>query len=554
MNSLWRFLPRLPERTGFKLAGESAACRGEDQQRQLVDAIPQLAWLADPDGEIFWYNRRWYDYTGTTLERMQGWGWQSVLDPAVLPHVLSRWSEAITGGQPFEMEFPLRGAGGAFRTFLARVEPLRDEAGRVLRWIGTGTDVEEKRLAAEESGLLLANERAARGAAEDASRLKDELLATVSHELRTPLHAIVGWSHLLLNPKIEEAEIRKGLETILRNARSQTQIIDDLLDMSRIVAGKLRLDIRTVELPQVLLKTLDTMRPAAEAKGLRIETRINPFCPIKGDPVRLQQIFWNLLGNAIRFTPEGGTVQVVLERVYSHLEVRISDTGEGIDPAFLPFVFDRFRQQEGAVARQHGGLGIGLSIVKNLAELHGGQVRAMSAGDGQGSTFIVRLPVSVSDLAETFIRRMSLEAPAPFEEENEPSLADLKILIVDDEADTRDIIQRTLESRDAAVWTAASAGEALTLLGRERPHILISDIGMPHEDGYWLIRQVRALDPDRGGAIPAVALTAFARSEDRRRALRSGYQAHIAKPVEPAELMVVVAGLAGRTASRIAPR
>ena len=396
----------------------------------------------------------------------------------------------------------------------------------------------------KELEILLDKERAAREEAERASRLKDEFLATVSHELRTPLNAIYGWTQLLVSSDPGNPEIRKGLETVLRNARSQGQIIDDLLDMSRIISGKIRLDVQTVDLPQVLERTLDTMRPAAEAKGIRIEATIDPTGPVKGDPGRLQQIFWNIFSNAIRFTPKGGKIQVVLERVRSHLEVTVSDTGEGIDPEFLPFVFDRFRQQDGSTTRKHGGLGVGLSLVKSLVELHGGQVRAASPGVGQGATFVIQLPISLTDLAGT--QRFQVIRPPLPEEDHAPSLAGVKILIVDDEPDTREIIQRILERSDAQVVAASSAGEALTLLRQEKPQILISDIGMPSEDGYWLIGQVRALDPDEGGRIPAVALTAFARLEDRRRAFRSGFQAHVTKPVEPADLVYVVAGLVGR--------
>jgi PAS domain S-box-containing protein len=379
-------------------AAEEAVQQSEEQLRQLADGIPQLAWMAHPDGSIFWYNRRWYEYTGTTPERMQGWGWQEVHDPQVLPSVIERWKDSVATAQPFEMEFPLRGADGAFRTFLTRVEPIRDGQGRVLRWFGTNTDVEDHRRLLLERERLLGNERTARAAAEQASRLKDEFLATVSHELRTPLNAIFGWSQILLGSSITDPEIRKGVESIHRNARSQVQIVDDLLDMSRIISGEIRLDVQAVDLSQILDRTLDTIRPAAVAKGVRLETTITSSCEIQGDPGRLQQVFWNLFNNAIRFTPSGGTMQVALESVNSHLEVSIRDTGEGIAPDFLPFVFDRFRQQDGSTTRRHGGLGVGLSLVKTLVELHGGQVRASSAGVGKGATFVVQLPAGPAEL------------------------------------------------------------------------------------------------------------------------------------------------------------
>lgn len=318
--------------------------------------------------------------------------------------------------------------------------------------------------------------------------------------------------------------------------------------MSRIITGKIRLDLQTIDLAQILEKALDSVRPTALAKGVRIEAMFHPSLPpAKGDPGRLQQILWNLFSNAIRFTPQGGKVQVASERVGSHLEVTVSDTGEGIDPEFLPYVFDRFRQQDASTTRTHRGLGLGLSIVKHLVELHGGKVRASSAGLGKGSTFIFQLPLGLAGLAEAPESPGDVDA-AVFEEPGDPSLAGLKILVVDDEPDTREVLQRLLESGGAQVLLAASAREALALLRQEKPHLLISDIGMPHEDGYWLIQQVRALAPEDGGAVPAVALTALARAEDRIRALRAGFQAHTAKPVETAELIYVAAGLAGRTA------
>jgi CheY-like chemotaxis protein/nitrogen-specific signal transduction histidine kinase len=415
--------------------------------------------------------------------------------------------------------------------------------------VGMLTDIHDQR---QEREHLLNNERSARNEAEEASRLKDEFLAIVSHELRTPLSAIFGWSQLLLSPQIAATELKKGLETISRNARAQAQIIDDLLDMSRIITGKIRLDVRTVDLPQILERALDSVRPAAAAKGVRITALLHPAIPVMGDPDRLQQVLWNLFSNAIRFTPGGGEVRVALERVGAHLEIRVSDTGEGIDPEFLPFVFDRFRQQDGSTSRAHGGLGLGLSIVRNLVELHGGEIRASSAGLGKGSTFILHLPV-LTDPAGAPERRESAEAALPFAEPGAPSLAGLKVLVVDDEPDTREILQRLLAARDARVLLAASAREALTLLRQEKPHVLVSDIGMPHEDGYWLIQQVRSLPPEEGGSIPALALTALARAEDRLRALHAGFQAHTAKPVEPVELIYLVAGLAGGRPSGFRP-
>ncbi|HEX4966379.1 MAG TPA: PAS domain S-box protein [Thermoanaerobaculia bacterium] len=537
------FIAMVQDITARKKAEEGRR-EAEALFRTLTEGMPSMAWVRRHDGPYEYLNPQWHAYTGWTAEDLAGRGHFELIHPEDLPMMAELHQASMLSGEGHFVEFRHRRHDGAWRWTESRVAPVRDTQGNVLRWVGTLTDVHDQR---QERERLLENERAARNEAEEASRLKDEFLAIVSHELRTPLTVILGWSQLLLVSKIAEAELQRGLETIRRSARSQAQIIDDLLDMSRIIAGKIRLDLQTVDLPQILEKALDSVRPAAMAKGVRLEAMILPSLLAKGDPGRLQQILWNLLSNAIRFTPQGGKVQVAAERVGSHLEVTVSDTGEGIDPEFLPYIFDRFRQQDGSTTRTHGGLGLGLSIVKNLVELHSGEVRASSAGLGKGSTFIFQLPLSLTDLAEPPESPRGVDATL-FEEPGDPSLAGLKILVVDDEPDTREVLQRLLESGGALVLLAASAREALVLLRQEKPCLLISDIGMPQEDGYWLIQQVRALAPEDGGAIPAVALTALARAEDRLRALRAGFQAHTAKPVETAELIYVAAGLAGRTA------
>ena len=538
------FIAMVQDITARKKAEEGRR-EAEALFRTLTEGMPSMAWVRRHDGPYEYLNPQWHAYTGWTAEDLATRGHFELIHPEDLSKMSEAHQASILGGEGHFIEFRHLRHDGAWRWTESRVAPVRDAQGNVLRWVGTLTDVHDQR---QERERLLENERAARNEAEQASRLKDEFLAIVSHELRTPLSAILGWSQLLLVPEVAATELQKGLETICRNARLQTQMIDDLLDMSRIITGKIRLDLQTVDLPQILEKALDSVRPAAMAKGVRIEAMIRPSLPpAKGDPGRLQQILWNLLSNAIRFTPQGGKVQVAAERVGSHLEVTVSDTGEGIDPEFLPYVFDRFRQQDASTTRAHGGLGLGLSIVKNLVELHGGEIRASSAGLGRGSTFVFQLPLSLTYLAEPPASPRGVDA-ALFEEPGDLSLEGLKILVVDDEPDTREILRRLLESGGALVLLAASAREALALLREEKPCLLISDIGMPHEDGYWLIQQVRALAPEDGGAIPAVALTALARAEDRLRALRAGFQAHTAKPVETAELIYVAAGLAGRTA------
>ncbi len=409
-------------------------------------------------------------------------------------------------------------------------------------------DISERKRAEDEKTRLLASERSARSVAEHASRMKDEFLATLSHELRTPLTAILGWSQILRQSNSDANDLEQGLDTIERNARVQTRLIEDLLDMSRIISGKLRLDIQRIVPISFVEAAIETIRPAAEAKELRIEQILDPSAgPIAGDPNRLQQIVWNLLSNAIKFTPKGGKVQTILTRVNSHIEVTVADTGQGIKPQFLPYVFDRFRQADSSSTRQHGGLGIGLAIVKQLVELHGGTVRVTSAGEGLGTTVTVQLPLSVvhtytDDGERLHPKNSDLKRPAfrPID------LAGVKVLIVDDEPDSVALIRRVLEDCDAEVYSALSARVALPILQREKPHVVVSDIGMPECDGYEFIRDVRSL-PGEYGRMPAIALTAFARSEDRTRAMIAGYQVHISKPVEPHELTATIASLVGRT-------
>jgi PAS domain S-box-containing protein len=408
---------------------------------------------------------------------------------------------------------------------------------------------ESAQRAAEERKELLESERSARGAAERMSELKDEFLATLSHELRTPLSAILGWAHILRRGVKSEADLHKGLDTIERNARVQTRLIEDLLDMSRIASGKVRLDIQPVAPVAFIEAAIETVRPAADAKGIRLEKLLDPSAgPISGDPGRLQQVIWNLLSNAIKFTPKEGKVQVVLERVNSHIEISVADTGIGIKPEFLAHVFERFRQGDASTTRAHGGLGLGLSIVKNLVELHGGTVRAESVGEGRGATFSVALPLPIAHRGSYEASRLHPQsATAAAIDFRRPDLSGIKVLVVDDEPDARELIKRLLSECAAEVLAAATAAEALEMVRRHRPHVLVSDIGMPEVDGFELLRRVRALGDAGGGRLPAIALTAFARSDDRTRALRAGFLVHVSKPVEASELVATVAAVAGRT-------
>jgi len=408
-------------------------------------------------------------------------------------------------------------------------------------------DISERVRAEEEKSRLLASEQAARSAAEHASRMKDEFLATLSHELRTPLNAIVGWSHLLLQGTSDPDDLKQGLSTIERNARVQAKLIEDLLDMSRIISGKIRLEVQRV-LPATFVEAaIDSVRPAAGAREIRLEPILDPMAgPVSGDPNRLQQVVWNLLSNAIKFTPRGGRVQVTLRRINSHIELDVADTGQGISSEFLPFVFDRFRQADASTTRKFGGLGIGLAIAKQLVELHGGVIRVKSDGPGRGSTFTVQLPLTAVHVQaeDGWVHPLAAAGDLP-REGSRAMLAGVRVLVVDDDDDARDLIKRVLENCDAEVQTAASGAEAVTMLEAKAFHVLVSDIGMPQMDGYEFLRQVRMLKPEHGGKIPAIALTAFARSEDRTRALLSGYQVHVSKPVEPAELVATVAAVAG---------
>lgn len=385
---------------------------------------------------------------------------------------------------------------------------------------------------------------------EEANRAKDEFLATVSHELRTPLNAMLGWTRMLRAGQVPPEKQERALATIERSANAQTQLIEDLLDLSRIISGKLRLDVRPVELGGVIRAALDGVRLAADARGVRLQATLDPNAgPIVGDPDRLQQIVWNLLSNAIKFTERGGQVDVQLRSTDAHVEVAVSDSGIGIAQEFLPHVFERFRQADGSRTRSHGGLGLGLTIVRNLVEQHGGTVDALSAGIGTGATFRVKLPLlAMREDALASAPPPPLAAARDERDDREltQNLDGLRILVVDDAPDARELLTAVLEQRNAVVLTAASAAEAIEEIVRHRPDVLVSDIGMPNEDGYSLIARVRALSPEDGARTPAVALTAFARGEDRARALRAGFDMHIPKPVEPNELVIVVAGLAGR--------
>jgi PAS domain S-box-containing protein len=686
--------------------------------RALANSMPQLAWIAEQDGAMVWYNQRWYDYTGTTPDQMTDNGWQRVYAPDCLAAMIAHWEQSCRSGTPFELEVPIRSASGEFRWFLMLANPVHRADGSVLRWFGTCTDVDQvkraqealrdetavlellnrtgaalasqrdlnpllqdvtdaatsisgarfgaffyhttngasetmaphtlstgaadafahfaeqraaalfsssmrgegsvrcddlapdgppgqplvrsylavpvalrsgavigclmfghpepgmfserteriiraiaaqaavaidnaqlyeaSQRAAEERKLLLDSERQARAEAERTSQLKDEFLATLSHELRTPLTAILGWAQVLRRGSRGEADLHRGLLTIERNARTQAQLIEDLLDMSSITSGRVKLELQSLGPAAIAAAAIESVRAAAEAKQIRIdkEFAVMPGM-VAGDPHRLQQILWNLLSNALKFTPRGGTVKVSVEREGDQIAISVRDSGIGIPADFLSHVFERFRQADSTTTREHGGLGLGLAIVKHLVEQHGGTISVASEGEGRGACFTLRLPrhEALQATNDPLPRVISAHGAAH-------DLSGLQVLVVDDEDDARELIRRILSDCNADVLTAATATEALLLLQHERPDLMVSDLGMPEVDGYGLLDRIRALGPARGGDLPAIALTAFARSEDRVKALASGFLAHIAKPVEPNELIAKVAamGASRRTA------
>ena len=434
-----------------------------------------------------------------------------------------------------------------YRTYLKNVEAAAEHARQAERHVEELSHyIEELKRAEEERDGLLLREREARAVAEAASRLKDDFLATVSHELRTPLTSILGWSNLLRSGSVEEGNVGKALSVIERNAQNQKRLIDDLLDVSRIVGGKLLLDVREIELARIIEDAVEVVRPAADAKGIRVSSSFDPeVWTVSGDAGRLRQVVWNLLSNAVKFTPEGGRVEVRLERDGGRARVTVRDTGKGIAPDFLPHVFERFRQADAKTTRAFDGLGLGLAIVRHLVEAHGGTVRAESPGEGMGATFFIYLPllaVRAGGPARADLAGLRPAAPAS------ESLRGVRVLVVDDDTDARDLVGAVLSRCGAEVRSSESAAAALAVLREWRPDVLLSDIGMPHEDGYDLIRRVRALDEAQGGRVPAAALTAYARDEDRGLTRAAGFQMHVVKPVHPAELIAAVERLARQPA------
>jgi PAS domain S-box-containing protein len=525
--------------------------RTEVRFRGLTDSMPQCVWATRRDGEIHYCNRVWREYAGADA----GLSFFGNVPPDELEGIQTAWKAAISGGRGLEREQRLRRYDGELRWHLFRVVPERDEYGAIVGWIATATDIDHQKRVEEAHGALLLREQEARGQLEEANRSKDEFLATVSHELRTPLNAILGWTRMLRTGALHgEEKSQRALETIERNARAQTQLVEDILDVSRIIAGKLRVQVRHIDVRGVILAAMDAVRPAADAKQLELALDVRDEAgDFQGDPDRLQQVVWNLLSNAIKFTPHKGRVVVELRRSNGHVEIAVSDTGIGIARDFLPHVFDRFRQADSSSTRMQGGLGLGLAIVRHLVEVHGGTVAAESEGEGKGARFTVRLPVRPAEPQPKETAALNANGgahPEPPPPIAAAALAGMRVLVVDDDADARELVRVMLVNYGAEVILATSADEAVELISRHLPDVLVSDIGLPTENGYALLQRVRGLP--QTARLPALALTAYASSADVRRALEAGFQRHVSKPVEPGELARVVASLVAEARARAA--
>jgi PAS domain S-box-containing protein len=523
--------------TERKLA-EKALRESEDRYRDLVDNSHELICTHDLEGRVISVNPWASRVLGYPQERLIGMNIRDGLLPEYRDEFDRYINKVKTEGS----------AKGVMRVRTSSGETRLWEYYNTLRTQGVETPIVRGMAHdATERRQALEREKEARREAEEANRVKDEFLSTLSHELRTPLTAIMGWSNMLLHGDVDPSKHQQAIETIARNANSQCQLIDDLLEVSRIITGKLRLYFVACELQPIIEAACDSIRPAAEAKGVRMHLLLKPDVgEVLGDRERLQQIVWNLVSNAVKFTPGGGEVNVGLEKIDSHIEITVADSGAGIHPDFLPHVFDRFRQADGSTTRAHGGLGLGLAIVRHLVELHGGIATADSGGVGQGANFAVRFPLMVAVEAQARVDPQTPVSPHISHKKSPASLTGLRVLIVDDELDARELVVAMLGRSGAIMKAAASASEAMGLVESWKPDVLIADIGMPVEDGYGLIKRLRALPKEQGGQTPALALTAYARTEDRVRALSAGYQVHLSKPVDRAELAAVVARLAER--------
>lgn len=510
---------------------EAALQQSESRYRYLADAIPQLVWTCNADGFTDYANQRLCDYTGLNAEQALGVGWLSKVHPDDAQMARQVWQTAVATGTFYQHEYRFRRAtDGSYRWHLVLGLPVKDEPGRVVKWFGTCTDVHDRKELEVERDRILQLEKSARAELERTNRIKDEFLAVLSHELRSPLNPILGWTKLLQTRKFDAVKTTEALAIIERNAKLQIQLIDDLLDIAKILRGKLSLNAAPVNLKILIEAAIDTVQTAAAAKSILMHSLLPNIGQVSGDAVRLQQIVWNILSNAIKFTPNGGKVEIRLDRVDDRAQIEVSDTGKGIKSDFLPHIFESFCQEDASVTRKHGGLGLGLAIVYSLVELHGGTIVADSSGEGQGATFTVKLPL------------LNVEPEVQSEETLKPEcdLRGIRVLAIEDRLDSRELLKVLLAEYGAQVMAVASKSEFLEALDSFKPDVLVSDIGMPEIDGYTLLRQVRCLSADRGGKIPAIALSAYAREEDYQRALAAGFQMHLSKPIDPSILVAAI--------------
>ena len=523
---------------------EEALRQSERDYRGLFENAQDAILILDPDREIVLdANQRACELYRLSRAEFIGLSLETVSKD--LPLSKSRVKQTLESEAPLHFETAHYRKDGSEMFIEVNASVVNYKGGRAILVINR--DITDRKLAQQERERLLANEQAARAEAQAANRIKDEFLATISHELRTPLTSILTWGHMLRTGQLDEAATIRALQAVERSARAQAKLIEDILDVSRIVSGKLKLDIRPTDLLSIIASAIELARPAINTKGIDLQVNVDASVgQIQGDPDRLQQVVWNLLSNAAKFTDPGGRIEVKLERADEHALITVSDTGQGISPEFLPYVFDRFRQAENLLTRRHGGLGLGLAIVHHLVEMHGGTVQAESAGEGQGAVFTVKLPLtesrSLADIEAAEVEHMI--GGAECGSFNSSSLVKgLRVMLVDDDAATREAILAMLEQGGAEVTACSSAAEAMEMMQVCRPHVLVSDLAMPDEDGYSLISKVRALSRIQGGQVPALALTAHVRTEDRLKALSSGYQLFMPKPVEVNELLVSIAAL-----------
>ena len=534
------------QRKALEIAVEDAR-ESERRFRLTADYAPMMVWMAGPDMVCDWFNRRWLEFRGRSLDEELGSGWTSGVHPDDRERCLEARRAAQRERQPFALEYRLARHDGEYRWVLDQGVPREGRGGDFAGFIGCCLDVESMKRAQAEHEKLLAVAEQAREEADAASRAKDVFLATVSHELRNPLNAIVGWAHILRSEGATSAEIKQGADIIAQSAQAQVRLIEELLDVSRVITGTMRLNKRLIDLQAIVSAAVDALRPAAAAKDLRLEVRAPVSAPVMGDTDRLRQVVTNLVTNAITYTPQGGRIDVELRNEAGEATLLVSDTGIGIAPEFLPHVFEAFRQSDPSSRRSHRGLGIGLSVVRHLVLGHGGRVMAQSEGAGRGSSFSVRLPIAA--VAEQAADAGASEGTVA----SAVTLDGLRVLVVDDDSAALQVVEKLLSDRRAVVLTAGSVREALKVLPRFKPNVILSDIQMPGADGYDFIRELRRLPSEAGGATPIAALTAFAGEADRKAVLDAGFQTHLTKPLQPQVLLEALQQLAGAaSADRVA--